>query len=663
MRSKTPTPCLHCGGGSAQHDAGGINANCHGYARGVNKHGGDVLTHPVVAVVCWGYYYRQNPDVAAEFGTLVSDLFESTYWLNLAEYGVGAGRVAGVATCNGDIFDGGAAGPAPQLQSWLSQGLVPHPQTAADARDWAYLIIPPPGEVVHNGDVTSLTGLCGYHGHHHFAFGLDFGDISHDPTWIGDFTGSGRSEVLFYSPTDGDWWLAQWDTDSRQLDWSLVSSTRAAFGNTSHDPTWIGDFTGSGSSEVLLDTPSDGQWWLAEWDAGSNQFDWGLVSSTRDHKGLNLGDTSHDPTWVGDFSGSGNSEVLLYRPHEGQWWLAQWNAGAGQFDWAVVSNTRDASGVDLGDTSHAPTWIGDFSGSGNSEVLLYTPPNGQWWLAQWDRLSAQFDWAVVSNTRDASGVDLGDTSHDPTWIGDFTGSGNSEVLLYTARDGYWWLAQWDAGSDQFDWRVVSRTRERRGVNLGDSSHDPTRIGDFSGSGKSEVLLYAPSNGQWWLAQWNGDAGQFDWKVVSRTRDPRGINLGDTSHDPTWVGDFIGVGKSEVLIYLPSNGQWWLARWNTDYRRLDWSLVSVTRSFKADVPFAIVAMPAEPSGSPHAVVDSVAYCISHELTETFTNPRGDGFWADANGCEVSDLCEQLGTLPMAGWNVEQYWSNKQKSCVL
>ena len=232
----------------------------------------------------------------------------------------------------------------------------------------------------------------------------------------------------------------------------------------------------------------------------------------------------------------------------------------------MASNTRDASGVNLGDTSHAPTWIGDFSGSGNSEVLLYTAPIRQWWLAQWDRLSAQFDWAVVSNTRDASGVDLGDTSRDPTWIGDFTGSGNSEVLLYTSRDGCWWLAQWDAGSDQFDWRVVSRTRERRGVNLGDSSHDPTRIGDFTGSGRSEVLLYTPSSDQWWLSQWNGDAGQFDWKVVSRTRDPRGINLGDTSHDPTPVGDFI------------------------------------------------------------------------------------------------DLCEQLGTLPVAGWNVEQYWSNKQKSCV-
>ena len=231
MRTKRPTPCLHCGGVSAQPDAGGINANCHGYARGVNKHGGDVLTHPVVAVVCWGYYYRQNPAVAAEFGTLVSDLFQSTYWSNLAEYGVGGGRMAGVATCNGDIFDRGTAGPAPQLQSWLSQGLVPHPQTAADARDWAYLIIPPPGEVVHNGDVTSLTGLCGYHGHHQFEFGLDFGDISHDPTWIGDFTRPGRSEVLFYSPTDGAWLLAQWDTDSRQLDWSLVSSTRAAFGN------------------------------------------------------------------------------------------------------------------------------------------------------------------------------------------------------------------------------------------------------------------------------------------------------------------------------------------------------------------------------------------------------------------------------------------------
>jgi hypothetical protein len=29
------------------------------------------------------------------------------------------------------------------------------------------------------------------------------------PTWIGDFTGAGYSEVLFYSPDDQNWWLGQ----------------------------------------------------------------------------------------------------------------------------------------------------------------------------------------------------------------------------------------------------------------------------------------------------------------------------------------------------------------------------------------------------------------------------------------------------------------------
>lgn len=43
------------------------------------------------------------------------------------------------------------------------------------------------------------------------------------PVWLGDFTGSGRTQVLFYYGGDGNWWLG--DTANGQLGWSLVGNT------------------------------------------------------------------------------------------------------------------------------------------------------------------------------------------------------------------------------------------------------------------------------------------------------------------------------------------------------------------------------------------------------------------------------------------------------
>jgi hypothetical protein len=72
------------------------------------------------------------------------------------------------------------------------------------------------------------------------------------------------------------------------------------------------------------------------------------------------------------------------------------------------------------------------------------------------------------------------------------------------------------------------------------------------------------------------------------------------------------------------------------------------------------------------VDTISYCVSHELAETFTNPTGGGYYSDENGCEIGDLCESFGrtddgvsTVPYGtgAWQVERYWSQAGTSCVL
>ena len=173
-----------------------------------------------------------------------------------------------------------------------------------------------------------------------------------------------------------------------QPDWTLFSNTRDPqgfnFGDTKDDPTWIGDFTAVGYDQVLFYSPSDGHWWLGSFDTGKGQLNWTLISNTRDPQGFNFGDTKDDPTWIGDFTAVGYDQVLFYSPSDGHWWLGSFDTGKGQLNWTLISNTRDPQGFNFGDTRDDPTWIGDFTAVGYDQVLFYSPFDGHWWLGSFD---------------------------------------------------------------------------------------------------------------------------------------------------------------------------------------------------------------------------------------------------------------------------------------
>jgi hypothetical protein len=75
------------------------------------------------------------------------------------------------------------------------------------------------------------------------------------------------------------------------------------------------------------------------------------------------------------------------------------------------------------------------------------------------------------------------------------------------------------------------------------------------------------------------------------------------------------------------------------------------------------------------VDSIGFCVTHELSEAFSNPTGDGWFADnvsGQTCEIGDICEadaagdQIEKVPYTvsdtTYDVERYWSNAAAACV-
>ena len=145
-----------------------------------------------------------------------------------------------------------------------------------------------------------------------------------------------------------------------------------------------------------------------------------------------------------------------------------------------------------------------------------------------------------------------------SWTGNFAGSGKTEVLLWTKDDAFWWLGTFL--DDQVSWALVSWPGW---LALDDGVH-LFWAGDFTGLGKAQVMLYAGTDGSWWLGTVSGS--QMSWAMVGN---PGWLGLNDGAH-LFWAGDFTGSGKTQVIAYSGHDGNWWLG--TVSGNQIGWEMV-------------------------------------------------------------------------------------------
>jgi hypothetical protein len=165
----------------------------------------------------------------------------------------------------------------------------------------------------------------------------NFGEIwDGRPFWIGKFLGGAASCVLMYSPGDDNWWLGALGS-GQFISWSLAGNT-AGFGHAINDgrPYWIGDFTGNGSADILMYSPGDDNWFLGQFDANA-KLNWSFATNT-----AGFGHSINDgrPFWIGDFTGNGHADILMYYPGDGNWWLGQFDA-TNTLKWSLTGSTPE----------------------------------------------------------------------------------------------------------------------------------------------------------------------------------------------------------------------------------------------------------------------------------------------------------------------------------
>lgn len=263
------------------------------------------------------------------------------------------------------------------------------------------------------------------------------------------------------------------------------------------------DFDGDGRSDVAVFRPSDGVWYiLRSSDLSVQQQQFAIAG---------------DMPVPTDLDGDGRTDIAIHRPSNGDFW-------------SLSSISNQQINFNLGQAGDVPM-PSDIDGDGRSDYVVYRPSNGNW-------------YRVGSSSGIASTISFGATGDRPM-VGDFDGDGLNDPAIYRPSDGNWW---WRASSDGV----------QRAAKWGLAEDIPAPA-DYDGDGRTDLAVYRPSTGVWYM---------YSLSSTTSTIFPFGLN-----GDKPVVADYDGDGRADAAVYRPSDGIWYLLRSNAGFTGFRWGLSS------------------------------------------------------------------------------------------
>jgi len=246
------------------------------------------------------------------------------------------------------------------------------------------------------------------------------------------------------------------------------------------------DYDGDGKSDISIFRPSNGQWWLNKSSAGVNVFQFG---------------TSSDKLAPGDYTGDGKTDVAFWRPETGEWFILR-----------SEDSSYFAFYFGLSTDILAP---GDFDGDGTTDAAVFRPSSGTWFIRKSTGGTSTFRFGAAG---------------DVPVPADYDGDGKADAAIYRPSTGQWWLNQSSAGVIVY--------------NFGTSA-DKVVPGDYTGDGKADLAVFRPSTGEWFILR-SEDSSYYSV--------PFGAN-----GDLPVPGDYDGDGRFDTAVFRPAMANWFVQR--------------------------------------------------------------------------------------------------------
>ena len=213
------------------------------------------------------------------------------------------------------------------------------------------------------------------------------------------------------------------------------------------------------ATTITVQRQSTGQWWTLLPSGQIAQPTWGCVPCG-------------DILVPADYDGDRQTDVAVFRPSNGTWYILRSSDGTlQQIQWGASGDVP------------VP---GDFDGDGKADLAVFRPSTGKWYiLRSSDNTLQQVQWGA---------------SGDVPIPADFDGDGKADLAVFRPSDGTWYvLRSRDGALQQITWGAAG---------------DVPVPGDFDGDGKADLTVFRPSTGKWYiLRSSDGTLQQIQWGGV------------------------------------------------------------------------------------------------------------------------------------------------------
>ena len=248
----------------------------------------------------------------------------------------------------------------------------------------------------------------------------------------------------------------------------------------------VGDFDGDGKTDIALFRPSEGRWYIINSSNGSTSTrDWGSAG---------------DSIVPRDYDGDGKADIAVWRPGEGTWYILQ-------------SFTSTVRLQQWGQSGDQPLIANFYDEDRKAAVAVWRPTDGNWYVV-----------------RSTDGTSIAQQWGNPTDLvvpGDYDGDGRTDFAVYRPNEGNWYLRLSGGGNTVTNW--------------GTTGDQPVQ-GDYDGDGKTDLAVFRPSEGTWYIRKSGGGVTIQGW--------------GNASDEPV-PGDYDGDGKTDIAVWRGSEGNWYL----------------------------------------------------------------------------------------------------------
>jgi hypothetical protein len=267
----------------------------------------------------------------------------------------------------------------------------------------------------------------------------------------------------------------------------------------------------SAANRPVVDFDGDCRSDIAVWRNGT----WFIrPSSTGSPYSVEFGDPTDNPV-LGDFDGDGKTDVALFRPLDGSWWVMpsgpQSDCHVGLWSCHTDRGTTIYSHNSWGTVGDIPV-VGDYDGDGVSDVAVWRPSTGRWWL--------ELSSGSTVNVLIGNGTGWGSgASGDIPVPGDYDGDGRTDMAFWRPSTGTWFI-------------ISSLTSNTFSIQWGAPGDVPVP-GDYDGDGRIDAAVFRPSDNKRYIRPSNGGASYSM---------PSGIYANDAQSG----GDFDGDGKGDVI---------------------------------------------------------------------------------------------------------------------